>query len=57
MNRDIKPSNILVTKTEAGNALPSVIDFGIIKATSNQPLTDRTVFTAFEMLIGMPAYI
>src|SRR5712672_3685427 len=57
IHRDIKPSNILVTTTEEGSALPVVIDFGIAKATTNQRLTDRTLFTAFEMLIGTPAYM
>jgi serine/threonine protein kinase len=57
IHRDIKPSNILVATTEEGAALPMVIDFGIAKATTNQRLTDRTVFTAFEMLIGTPAYM
>jgi len=37
--------------------LPVIIDFGIAKATSNQRLTDNTLFTAFEMLIGTPAYM
>jgi serine/threonine protein kinase len=57
IHRDIKPSNILVTTTEQGVALPVVIDFGIAKATTNQQLTDKTLFTAFEMLIGTPAYM
>ena len=57
IHRDIKPSNILVTMTEDGSASPVVIDFGIAKATTNQRLTDQTVFTAFEMLIGTPAYM
>jgi eukaryotic-like serine/threonine-protein kinase len=57
IHRDIKPSNILVTTTEEGSALPVVIDFGIAKATTNQRLTDKTLFTAFEMLIGTPAYM
>src|SRR5215472_14210868 len=57
IHRDIKPSNILVTQTEQGDALPVVIDFGIAKATTNQQLTDKTLFTAFEMLIGTPAYM
>ena len=47
----------MVSKTEEGAALPVVIDFGIAKATTNQRLTDATVFTAFEMLIGTPAYM
>lgn len=57
IHRDIKPSNILVTTTEDGLPLPVVIDFGIAKATTQQQLTDRTLFTAFEMLIGTPAYM
>jgi serine/threonine protein kinase/tetratricopeptide (TPR) repeat protein len=57
IHRDIKPSNILVTQTVEGAALPVVIDFGIAKATTNQQLTDKTLFTAFEMLIGTPAYM
>jgi serine/threonine protein kinase len=57
IHRDIKPSNILVTTTEAGAPLPVVIDFGIAKATTNQRLTDKTLFTALEMLIGTPAYM
>ncbi|HXU78823.1 MAG TPA: serine/threonine-protein kinase [Methylomirabilota bacterium] len=57
IHRDIKPSNILVTTTIEDAALPVVIDFGIAKATTNQRLTDKTLFTAFEMLIGTPAYM
>jgi serine/threonine protein kinase len=57
IHRDIKPSNILVTTSEEGAALPVVIDFGIAKATTNLQLTDKTFFTAFEMLIGTPAYM
>jgi serine/threonine protein kinase/tetratricopeptide (TPR) repeat protein len=57
IHRDIKPSNILVTATSTGEPLPVVIDFGIAKATNNQELTDKTLFTAFEMLIGTPAYM
>jgi eukaryotic-like serine/threonine-protein kinase len=56
IHRDIKPSNILVTKNESV-AVPKVIDFGIAKATTDQRLTDKTVFTAFEQFIGTPAYM
>jgi eukaryotic-like serine/threonine-protein kinase len=55
IHRDIKPSNILVS-AEDGVPVPKVIDFGIAKATE-QPLTDKTVFTAFEQFIGTPAYM
>jgi serine/threonine protein kinase/tetratricopeptide (TPR) repeat protein len=57
IHRDIKPSNILVTTSEEGKPLPKVIDFGIAKATTGLRLTDKTLFTAFEMLIGTPAYM
>ena len=56
IHRDIKPSNILVTLND-GVPVPKVIDFGIAKATSDQRLTDKTLFTAFEQFIGTPAYM
>jgi WD40 repeat protein/serine/threonine protein kinase len=55
IHRDIKPSNILITVND-GLPVPKVIDFGIAKATE-QRLTDKTVFTAFEQFIGTPAYM
>ncbi|MBI3414273.1 MAG: protein kinase [Verrucomicrobia bacterium] len=55
IHRDIKPSNILVTVND-GVAVPKVIDFGIAKATEAR-LTDKTLFTQFEALIGTPAYM
>src|SRR5215468_7387557 len=55
IHRDIKPSNILVTLHD-GVPVPKVIDFGIAKAT-DQRLTDKTLFTAFEQFIGTPAYM
>jgi eukaryotic-like serine/threonine-protein kinase len=56
IHRDIKPSNILVTMHD-GVPVPKVIDFGIAKATTDQRLTDKTLFTAFEQFIGTPAYM
>jgi WD40 repeat protein/serine/threonine protein kinase len=56
IHRDLKPSNILVSVND-GVAVPKVIDFGVAKATTDQPLTDKTVFTAFEQFIGTPAYM
>jgi hypothetical protein len=55
IHRDIKPSNILVTLHD-GVPVPKVIDFGIAKATLT-PLTEKTLFTAYEQLIGTPAYM
>jgi serine/threonine protein kinase/tetratricopeptide (TPR) repeat protein len=56
IHRDIKPSNILVADHD-GVPVPKIIDFGIAKATTNQRLTDKTLFTAFEQFIGTPAYM
>jgi tetratricopeptide (TPR) repeat protein len=55
IHRDLKPSNILVTRVD-GVAIPKVIDFGIAKATQ-QPLTEKTLFTAFQQFVGTPAYM
>jgi serine/threonine protein kinase len=56
IHREIKPSNILVTLHDRV-PVPKVIDFGIAKATTDQRLTDKTLFTAFEQFIGTPAYM
>lgn len=55
IHRDIKPSNVLVTEHD-GLPVPKVIDFGIAKATSQQWLTDKTLYTAFNQFLGTPAY-
>ena len=55
IHRDIKPSNILVTMHD-GVPVPKVIDFGIAKAIEGR-LTDQTLFTAYEQIIGTPAYM
>ena len=56
IHRDLKPSNVLVTVND-GMPVPKVIDFGIAKATTDQRLTDKTLFTAYEQFIGTPAYM
>jgi serine/threonine protein kinase/tetratricopeptide (TPR) repeat protein len=55
IHRDIKPSNVLVNAPD-GEPVPKVIDFGIAKAVS-QRLTDKTVFTEVNQMIGTPAYM
>jgi hypothetical protein len=55
IHRDIKPSNVLVTLHD-GVPVPKVIDFGIAKAIEGK-LTEQTLFTAYEQLIGTPAYM
>src|SRR5690349_12913964 len=57
IHRDIKPSNILVTTGSDGKPVTKVIDFGIAKATAGQVLTDKTILTGAEVLIGTPTYM
>ncbi len=55
IHRDLKPSNVLVTLND-GEAVPKLIDFGIAKAIA-QKLTDKTLYTEFQALLGTPAYM
>ena len=55
IHRDLKPTNILVTEQD-GRTIPKVIDFGIAKATE-QKLTELTLFTRFNQMLGTPAYM
>jgi serine/threonine protein kinase/WD40 repeat protein/tetratricopeptide (TPR) repeat protein len=55
IHRDIKPSNVLVA-VDDGAPVVKVIDFGIAKAI-DQPLTDRTVLTQVEQVVGTPLYM
>ncbi len=56
IHRDLKPSNILVTLHD-GVPVPKVIDFGVAKATQQQRLTDLTIYTQFEQMVGTPLYM
>jgi len=55
IHRDLKPGNILVS-LHGDRAVPKIIDFGIAKATQ-QPLTEKTLFTRFEQMVGTPLYM
>ena len=57
IHRDLKPSNVLVTLDADGVAAPKVIDFGIAKATEQQPLTELTLATQHGLLLGTPLYM
>src|SRR5207253_6172259 len=37
--------------------VPKVIDFGLAKAMSGQPLTEHTLFTALGTVAGTPLYM
>ena len=53
IHRDLKPSNVMVS-SESGEPAVKVIDFGIAKALE-EPLTDRTLLTRAEEIVGTPA--
>jgi serine/threonine protein kinase len=55
IHRDIKPSNVLVC-IEDGKPVPKVIDFGVAKAL-HQPLTEGTLHTAFNQVVGTLEYM
>ncbi|HRI12973.1 MAG TPA: protein kinase [Verrucomicrobiota bacterium] len=55
IHRDLKPTNVLVTEQD-GKPLPKVIDFGIAKATGVE-LTEKTLFTRLNQMIGTPVYM
>ncbi|HEY5911797.1 MAG TPA: tetratricopeptide repeat protein [Verrucomicrobiae bacterium] len=55
IHRDLKPNNILVTLYD-GKPAPKIIDFGVAKALG-QKLTEKTLVTAFQQMIGTPAYM
>jgi eukaryotic-like serine/threonine-protein kinase len=55
IHRDLKPNNVLVSVQDGAPAV-KIIDFGIAKAIGQQ-LTEGTVFTGFNQLIGTPMYM
>ena len=49
----------ILERAQAGDpkAAEELIDFGIAKATTQQRLTEKTLFIQFEQFLGTPAYM
>ena len=56
IHRDIKPSNILLAADENGAEVAKLVDFGIAKPPSTEPLFN-TDLTGTGMILGSPAYM
>src|SRR6202041_1970715 len=55
IHSDLKPSNVLVAPYD-GRPVPKVIDFGLAKAM-HQPLTERTLHTGHDTILGTALYM
>ena len=55
IHRDLKPGNVLVVR-EGDDAVPKVLDFGLVKAT-NRDLLSVTLATEKDRILGTPEYM
>ncbi|MCI0365080.1 MAG: serine/threonine-protein kinase [Phycisphaerales bacterium] len=55
IHRDIKATNVLVAVVD-GQAIPKVIDFGIVRALQ-APMSDKPLVTLHGELLGTPEYM
>jgi serine/threonine-protein kinase len=54
VHRDIKPDNIIL---RAGDRLPVLIDFGIVKEALATSVNNNSTFSPFSAAIGTPGYM
>ncbi len=55
VHRDLKPSNLFLTSRPDGSALVKVLDFGVAKLLTNDPMKPQ--LTANGAVIGSPVYM
>src|SRR6202034_694076 len=54
VHRDVKPSNVMIVKSDAGVEIAKIVDFGIAKRHVEE---NREKLTATGNVLGSPAYI
>ncbi len=58
VHRDLKPSNLFLSKRQDGSAVIKVLDFGISKANSSNPLGAAPgALTSTKAMLGSPLYM
>jgi len=58
VHRDLKPSNLFLAKRQDGTAVIKVLDFGISKANSSNPLgVAPGALTSTKAMLGSPLYM
>jgi WD40 repeat protein len=55
LHRDLKPANILIAEVD-GRPVPRIIDFGLARATVNNPV-DSTLTLRLGELLGTPGFV
>jgi WD40 repeat protein/serine/threonine protein kinase len=55
LHRDLKPANILIAELD-GRPVPRIIDFGLARATVNNPV-DSTLTLRLGELLGTPGFV
>ncbi len=56
IHRDLKPTNVLVIDVD-GKPVPRIIDFGIAKAISAEPVADQTQLTQVGAVLGTRGFM
>lgn len=57
VHRDVKPTNLFITRTATGKPLLKVLDFGIVKAIDADATNEEATLTKTHVPVGSPKYM